>query len=131
MFEDVKRMLFLRAQEKAILTPVLRGDIEPKLVAVPHQSDIDLPVPYMRWNEGTAIVIVANRNTEADAHLKLDIPLERLGRTSGARYRLTDLWNGGGPKVYTASLLSNLTYTVKRDRTPRGGLDVIKVERIP
>jgi len=130
MLEDVKKMLSLRTQEAEVLTPILRGDIEPQLVAVPHESDINIPIPYMRWSGRTAIVVVANRNTEADAHLRLNFPLDRLGRTSRANYRLTDLWNNGTPKDYTSKALSDFAYTVRRDNTPRGGLGVIKIERI-
>ena len=130
MLDDVKQMLSLRIREKALLTPTLRGDIEPNLIAVSHTSDIDVPVPYMRWNGGEAIVVLANRNTEADAHLRLKIPLEKLGPIADTEYKVTDLWNGGRQKVYTAKALVDFAYTVKRDKTRRGGLGIIRIERI-
>jgi hypothetical protein len=130
MFDDVRQMIALRLREKALLTPTLRGDIEPNLVAVSHKSDIDVPVPYMRWNEGAAIVVLANRNTKADAHLRLNIPLDKLGPTVGTRYRVTDLWNAGTPKVYATKALVDFAYTVKRDKKHGGGLGILRIERI-
>ena len=67
----------------------------PKLIAVRYLSNIEVPVPYMRWNETSAIVVMGNRHTEADAHLTLQIPLERLQGVPHAHYRVTDLWKGG------------------------------------
>jgi len=133
MLEDVRRMLAIRRQEATVLGPQLRGDIEPRLVAVPYLSDITVPVPYMRWNGSTGIVVMANRSTEADAHLKLSIPLNRLRGSTAvgeARYRVLDLWRGGAPRTrtYTAGSLSNFDYVVKRDKQPRGGIGVLKIE---
>ena len=75
-------------------------------------------------------MVVANRNPEADAHLKLKIPVEKLGVTVGAKYRLTDVWKGDAPRLFSAQTLSDFSYTVRRDRSPRGGIGVIEVKRI-
>lgn len=92
--------------------------------------DIDVPVPYMRWNERTGIVIVANRSTEADAHLRLNIPVDKLGPTLNARYAVTDLWNGGPQIILSAQALSDFHSSIRPDKTIRGGLGVIKIERL-
>jgi hypothetical protein len=128
MLEDVKRMLMIRKQESDLLRPLLQGDVEPQLVAVPHASSIAVPVPYIRWNQNTAIVILANRNTEADAHLKLQIPLQKLGWKTDARYKVTDLWKGGGATVYSGTALSGLAYTVKKDKSSGGGVGLMKID---
>jgi len=130
MFEDVKRMLSIRKQESAVLAPEIRGDIKPPLTAIKYQSDVETPVPYMRWNGNTAIVIAANRNTNKDANLVMQIPVGVLGRGSAVEFRVTDLWNGGKPKVYSTEQLANLHVRLKRDHTPRGGLGILKIEAL-
>lgn len=129
MLDDVKWMLTLRRKEAALLTPQIRGDAEPPLAAVGYRSDVDVPIPYVRWNADSAVIVMANRHTNADAHLTLDVPLNRLAG-HGTRYRVTDLWNGGPPKIKGARELSKLAYTVKRDRVRRGGIGLLKIERL-
>lgn len=128
MFEDVKRMLAIRKQERSLLAPVLGGNIAPKLAGVQYKSNITVPVPYIRWDRGAAILIVANRNKGEDAHLKLKIPLEPMGRSPNAAYKVTDLWNGGESKNFTEKELASFACTIKRDGTPSGGLGVFKIE---
>jgi Alpha amylase, catalytic domain len=131
MMEDVKRMLALRRLEPDLLMPQLRGDVEPRLISVRHTSDIDVPVPYMRWTEGAAIVVAANRNTERDAHLTLQIPVSSMGRAPSGEYAVNDIWNGGGTRIYSEEQLDHLPYTIRRDRTARGGIGVLKITWAP
>jgi hypothetical protein len=128
MWSDVKRMLAIRKQEH-VLTPVVKGNVEPKLLAVPYMSDLEVPVPYMRWNEEAAILVVANPNTGKDVRLTLEIPLHKLGWGNGEKYIVTDLWSGGGARIYSGQELARLVYTVKRDKVQRGGLGILKIER--
>lgn len=128
MFEDVKRMLAIRAQERAVLAPAVRGDIEPQLVAVPHTASTDVPAPYMRWNNNVAIIVMANRHTDTDVHLNLQIPIDRLGNAPGTRFRVSDLWNRSRPRTYSASDFVSFPYAIKRDKTPGGGIGVLKIE---
>ena len=126
---DVTRMLEIRKRERSILSTEIRGDIQPNLMSVPHVSDIDVPVPYMRWHERKAIIVLANRNTEKDAHFQLNVPLGKLGTPQG-QYLVTDLWTGGEPRVVAASELGDFAYTVKRDKTLHGGIGLIKIEPV-
>src|ERR1019366_4054591 len=70
MLEDVKQMISAR-QQVATLLGLPAADQAPKLMAVSHQSDIAVPVPYIRWNKDTAILVAANRDASHDAHLTL------------------------------------------------------------
>jgi len=128
MFEDVKKMLAIRKQEHAVLSPLLRGNIQPKLMGVPYESNITVPVPYIRWDRSTAILVAANNDKGEDAHLKLQIPLESMGQTRNVEYKVTDLWNGGETRNFTPSELGSFACTVKRDGIPSGGLGVFRVE---
>ena len=130
MLTDVKRMIALRKQAAALLAPGSRESSESKLAAVPFHANIIVPKPYMRWNDNSAVVVLANRSTTADAHITLDIPLEKLGSAKGARYRVTDLWNGGKTRTYSAAQLSAYAVSVKRDKVAGGGLGLIKIEKI-
>jgi hypothetical protein len=149
MLEDVKKMIAVRKQEAALLA-IPPADQQPKLMAVPHEHDIDVPVPYVRWNDRAAIVVAANRNEYQDARLKLRIPLAEIGLAGHSSYKVTTLWPDLGRLIdsrlartekgtlHTMMVLKGLVHTpqelndfarvVKRDRTLGGGLLVLKIE---
>jgi len=129
MLDDVGRMLRLRREHPALLMPQLRGDIEPQLVGVPFHSNIEVPVPYMRWNGSSAVVVLGNRNVSVDARVTLDVPFEKLG-TNNTKYRVSDLWRAGSAGTYTANELKRVVYWVKRDKTPGGGVGLLKIDAI-
>jgi len=127
MFEDVRTMIAVRKQEASVLA-LPSANKEPHLMAVPCEQDIAVPVPYIRWNDRAAILVVANRNTTQDAHLKLRIPLKEMSMTGHANYKVTELWPGAKSKIYMEKDLGEFAITVQRDKTPGGGLRVIKIE---
>ncbi len=127
MFEDVKKMITIRKREGSILS-VLPDKEKPKLMAVPVESEIKVPVPYIRWNDRSAILVTANRDTDKDANLRLEIPLRAIGLAGRANYNVTDLWPGGEAKTYSENDLAAFTCTVQRDKTQGGGLRVFKIE---
>ncbi len=127
MLEDVKAMIAVRRREGDVLAVV--PDCErPRLMAVSCRGDFAVPVPYVRWNERRAIVVVANRDTVRDAHLRLQIPLAEIGLANHARYRVTTLWPAGPAKAYSAHELAALAIVVPCDKTRGGGLRVLKIE---
>jgi hypothetical protein len=130
VLDDVKRMIAIRNLEPSLLKPSLSGDKEPQLVGVRFKSSIPVPAPYMRWNGDAAVVVLANRNTTTNARIWLTIPLEKLGSIVGSTYRVTDLWNRGAPRIYSAKELSAFAVEVKRDKVAGGGIDVLKMERL-
>jgi hypothetical protein len=85
----------------------------------------------MRWKDGVAIVVVANRNTGSDARLILNLPVDKLRHAARGEYEVTDLWDDGKAVIYSKDELTRYAYTVKRDNTPRGGLGVIEVKAVP
>jgi hypothetical protein len=130
MLDDIKRMHSLRRREPALAT-VVRGDVEPNLTSVPHESTADVPIPYMRWNGDCAIVVLANRNTDRDALIHLSIPADVLPFGTAARYSITDLWNERRTETREATELAALPYVVGPDKTPRGGVGLLKIEPAP
>ena len=127
MFNDVKKMIAIRKQYSETLAMWPGGKV-PNLRAVPHQGDIEVPIPYVRWVDHSAILIAGNRNSSQDANLKLQIDLGDIGLGGHAAYRVTDLWSGGKPKTYSEAELGNFSCTVKRDNTPGGGILVFEIE---
>ena len=104
------------------------GNTEPKLIAVPYESDLKVPVPYMRWSTDDAVIVLANRDTTRDAHITLRIPIDSLG--AATKYAVTDLWRGMTPRSYGAAELSSLQIVVPRDKTVRGGLEVLHIHAV-
>jgi len=127
MFEDVKKMIAIRKREADVLT-VLPERERPKLMAVSVQSNIKLPVPYIRWSDRSAILVAANRDSNQDVDLRLRIPLQEIGMAGRGIYKVTDLWLGSETKSYPEKDLAIFTCTVRRDKTQGGGLRVFKIE---
>ena len=127
MLEDVKKMIAIRKREADVLT-VLPEREQPQLTAVPCQSDIKVPRPYLRWNNRSAILVAANRDTTQAANLKLEIPLQTIGLADCSTFRVTDLWPGGEPQTHDQKSLAAFTCSIPRDKTPGGGLRVFKIE---
>jgi hypothetical protein len=130
MLDDVKRMLAIRRREWRVLAPQLHEEIEPALAAVPYRSDFSVPVPYMRWNGRSAIIVAANRSTEKDAHLSLRIPLEKIQQGTQGYFSVTDLWNERALGTYSAQQLNDFQLKIKRDKTAEGGLALLKIEAV-
>jgi hypothetical protein len=126
MFIDVKKMMTIRTQHVEILA-MCPGGIEPNLKAVQYEANIEVPVPYIRWNDRTAIVIAANRNRDKDATLKLKIDLNDIGLGDRKSYAVTDLWSTMEPMHLTEAELSDFRCVVKRDGIAGGGLAVFKI----
>ena len=127
MLIDVKRMMAIRKQHSEALAMWPAGRM-PNLKAVQHEADIEVPIPYVRWDNHAAIVIVANRNKDRDAHVKLNIDLTDIGLGGHNRYVVTDLWSTGGAKTYSVAELRSFRCTIKSDGTLGGGLLVFKID---
>jgi hypothetical protein len=127
MFADVKKMLAIRKHHLDVLA-MWPGGSMPNLKAVPHEANIDVPVPYLRWKKDAAILVAANRNREQDAALKLKIDLAGTGLGGRKSYTLTDLWSAAGPRRLTAAELGDFRCSVKRDSTAGGGLAVFSIQ---
>ncbi len=127
MFADVKGMLSVRRQVGALLG-LPAADQAPQLMAVPHQSDIPVPVPCLRWNEQAAILVAANRDAGRDAHLTMQVPVKETGWAGRRRFNVSALWPAGESKTCTEKDLENFTCTVPRDKARQGGLRVFKIE---
>lgn len=127
MLADVRSMIALRKQEKDVLAVSL-DQARPNLCAVSYACDAAIPVPYMRWAAGKAIVVAANRGTSDDVRVVLNIPLKTAGIDGRNRYKVTPLWPRGDAAVKTAPELEAFPCVIQKDRTPGGGLAVFRIE---
>lgn len=127
MLADVRSMIALRKQEKDVLAVSL-DQARPNLCAVSYACSAAIPVPYMRWAAGKAIVVAANRSTSDDARVVLNIPLKAVGIDGRSRYKVTPLWPRGEAAVKTAAELESFACVIQKDRTPGGGVSVFRIE---
>jgi len=127
MFEDVKQMIAAR-QHVAGLMGLQAENKEPQLTAVPLHGDIAVPIPYVRWNDRNAILVVANYDAFRDARLTLQIPLQRMGWAGRGRYKVSAMWPAGESRSYTETELGEFACTVNRDKTAGGGLKVFHID---
>ena len=127
MLEDVKQLISVRQQVAALLG-LPAANQEPQLMAVTHESDSSVPVPYIRWNEQTAILVAANRDVDHDARMTLQIPLEAIGWAGRSHYNVTALWPSDESRVWSEEEMKEFACTVTRDKSPGGGLRVYKIE---
>ena len=125
MLADVKKMIAIRKQEKDVIHSVLNTS-KPNIAAVAYRSSETVPAPYILWNNDKAILVAGN-NQSKNVKLTVDISLSQIGMETASRVRITDLWNGG-EKIVDVSKLANFPISIKKDRTPGGGLAVYKIE---
>ncbi len=128
MFEDVKKMIAIRKQERDVLAAV--PNYTPRNVRrIPFESDHPCPSPYVRWNQHKAIVVAGNLSTDSDLHLTLNVPLAELDLDGHRHYDVTDLWTGE-TQSYEAATLSQLDCVVKRDKIPGGGIRLLRIQPV-
>lgn len=125
MLDDVKRLIAIRKQEADILAarPTYAGST---LLPLDFEAGVPCPRPYLRWSDSTAILVAGNPSAEADAQLSITLPLDRIGLDGHGTYTVTDLWTGAAETRGEADLL-RLGITVPRDKTPGGGLRLLKI----
>jgi hypothetical protein len=127
MFTDVKKMMAIRKQYAEILA-MWPGSVAPNVRAVRYDANIKVPVPYIRWNDHTAILIAANRNRNENANLKLKIDLAEIGLGGHNSYTVADLRSAAEPRSLTTAELGNFRCIVKRDGVAGGGLGVFRIQ---
>jgi len=127
MLEDVTSMIALRSQEKNVFAVAL-DRARPSLCGVSYECDAIIPVPYMRWAAGKAIVVAANRSVSEDVRMVLKVPLKAAGIDGHGRYNVTPLWPRGDATVKSEAELQAFPCVIRKDRTPGGGVRVFSIE---
>ena len=127
MLADVTKMMAIRRRFSKALA-MCTGGQEPNLKALAFEADIKVPVPYLRWDDRSAIVVAANRNRERDAALLLKLDLSGSGIGGHKKYVVTDLWSETPPRTLTEGELGSFSCLVKRDGVAGGGLGVFRIQ---
>lgn len=129
MWNDVQQMLSIRRAEKDVIHAVMPGTQNKNILAVEGNYDATIPVPYIMWNKNKALIIAGNPATDKDVELTLNIPLAKVGFNQHT-FKVTNLWKAGKPVVMTKSKLQQFTIKISRDKQPKGGVAIYKIEPI-
>ncbi len=126
VLDDVTRLIAIRKQEADILA-ARPTYAEPNLLPLAYEGDIPVPQPYLRWADGAAILVAGNPSTEADVSMTVSLPLDDIGLGGHRLYNVRNLWTGTS-ETYTSADLLRLVITIPRDKTPGGGLRLLKIQ---
>ncbi len=129
MLQDVSRMLAIRKAHPVLAAE--RISETPHIAALPVKGDnaSTLPVPYVRWDDKEAIVIVGNP-TDKPVQLLLDLDMTKLD-WSCRQITIEDLWTEG--KIVNVSVtdgMATIPAQLGPDKTPRGGLSVLSLKPV-
>jgi hypothetical protein len=127
VFEDVKRLIAIRKAEADVLGAASNvGAVTMR--ALDYSATLPTPRPYLRYNDAKAVIVAPNMQTSAVNELIVSVPLEDVGLGGSSAYLLTDLWDGSAWTVERAAL-DALALRIAPDRTPGGGLRLIRIEK--
>ncbi len=130
MFEDVQHMLSIRKGEYDIVHAFRPSDKNKQILSVKLNSmNGEIPVPYLIWNKNKALLVAANPFTDKDIELNVCIPLDWADNNQ-RKFKVTNLWNGGKPEMLSKEGLKNFKFRIIRDRQPKGGIAIYKIEGI-
>jgi glycosidase len=120
MLTDVKKMISIRKQNSDIFVAWTDNKM-PNISALEYTSSAKIPVPYIIWCDKKAIIIAGN-NTDKDIQCTVTVPVDKISLKKITK--CNDLWNGGSLKLNSNSI----SFTIRKDKTPGGGIAVIKLE---
>jgi len=125
MFNDVKKMIMIRKQQKALMN----GDyFLTHILSLEYKCEQAIPIPYVMWNEDKAIVVAGN-NTDEDVSCTIFIPIYTIGLKEKDEVIVTDLWNDVKKQVYSAKNIHTFSFTIKKDKVAKGGLAIFMIEK--
>jgi len=128
MLKDVSKMLAIRKQEKDLIHGKQRHE-KINILPVEVKSNIDVPAPYIQWNDEKAVIVAANYSTDTDAKLVMNIPVVQIGMDGCKKFIVEDLWNGSKETISTADI-NKFRCSIKPDKQPGGGIGIWKIEPV-
>lgn len=129
MLEDVKRLIAIRRRFSHLIRPLRVGHIAAHLLPIGARTDSPAPVPYLYWNSDECLLVAGNPNPAAELSIHFTLPVEVLGWEAGTQFTVTDLWHDVAEQVIDAENFAKMTHTLRSDKTPRGGLLVLHLQR--
>ncbi len=128
VLKDVKRMISIRRNESDIFYARTSED-DDFIRKVSIVCTDSIPIPYLMFNERKAVIIAGN-NQLKPTRAVLDISLEGTPLAGYAEYLVTDLWKGSRPQKISYKNLRKFPLRIGADKTPGGGLSVLKIEPV-
>jgi hypothetical protein len=129
MLEDVKRLIAIRRRFSHLIRPLRVGHTAAHLLPIGARTDSPAPVPYLYWNSDECLLVAGNPNPAAELSIHFTLPVEVLGWEAGTQFTVTDLWHDVAEQVIDAENFAKMTHTLRSDKTPRGGLLVLHLQR--
>lgn len=129
MLEDVKRLIAIRRRFSHLIRPLRVGHTTAHLLPIGARTDSPAPVPYLYWNSDECLLVAGNPNPAAELSIDFTFPFEVLGWEAGTQFTVTDLWHDVAEQVIDAENFAKKTHTLRSDKTPRGGLLVLHLQR--
>lgn len=86
-------------------------------------------VPYIRYLEGEAAVLVAGNERITDCEFIVQIPLKELSLPEKGSYRVTDLWSGDD-RIVDARYMKCLKIAVPGDYKAQGGVRAFRISPV-
>jgi len=123
--ESVRRLIRIRKEQAAILTPPRRALADLPVARVSGATGMDLE-PYAIGNGAAAIVVAAKDALPAGVQeATLVVPLKALGLAGGRLFRITDLLVGGSEVRTREQMDAPLRFLL-----PEGGLAAYRVDAL-
>lgn len=130
MLEDVKQMIRIRKKYSYLIHACKIGEQNPDWGSAEYESPARLPIPYFYREEGRVIVICANPDADKDISIYLKLQDILYGKEC---WQAAVLF-GVLPKDFvqisdTADKLSEICWTIKKDKSRQGGLLVLEFKK--
>ena len=131
MLEDMKRIIQIRRAHPHLIRPGKMGEKTDRFCPVDYDAEEILPIPYCYREENEVLLIAANPDEEKDVWIRLDLS-QILQPESRCRVSILfgEAQGDEAEFVENGINLSEHKWLIRRDKTSRGGLLVLKIEEI-
>jgi hypothetical protein len=127
ILSDVQRLLAIRHAERDVLGAIA-NDQPLNMRPLDFTSHIPTQTPYMRWNKDKIVVVAGTTRADTPITITVNVPLTAIGWSQEGMFRVTNLWTEV-TQILSADELQALSLNVAPDKTPQGGLALVKIER--
>ena len=131
MLEDMKRIIQISRAHPHLIRPGKMGEKTDRFCPVDYDAEEILPIPYCYREENEVLLIAANPDEEKDVWIRLDLS-QILQPESRCRVSILfgEAQGDEAEFVENGINLSEHKWLIRRDKTSRGGLLVLKIEEI-
>lgn len=131
MLEDMKRIIKIRRAHPHLIRPGRMGEETERFCPLDYEADEILPVPHIYREKEEVLLIAANPDEEKNVWIKPNLSEVLQPENS---YQVSVLFGEMpeemGEVVWSGKHLSRRKWLIKRDKTSRGGLLVLKIKEI-